>query len=234
MMQTPFSSQIGRLTLLCCAFVTALCSLSGCSSTGYQKGDVAAISMQRAAGEVQAEGRAMDQTMATLRDLVDQPQGDLRIPYKRYSKSLDRLIASAERIENTGKKMKEKNAAYVAEWDRQLQTIDYGHIHELSETRRNEVTNHVDAVERRYEESQEAMVPLITYLMDIRRALSTDLTSAGLESMKPVVQNANDNAVKVQTALDALTAELTNSSAGLSSVAYQAKPQEAPIQQQQQ
>jgi hypothetical protein len=118
--------------------------------------------------------------------------------------------------------MELKNAAYVAEWDRQLQAIDYGHIHELSEARRNEVTNRMEAVERRYHESQEAIVPLISYLLDIRRALSADLTTAGLQSMRTVAQNANDNVVKVQTALDALTTELTNSGAQMSSIAYQA------------
>ncbi|HZR20174.1 MAG TPA: DUF2959 family protein [Verrucomicrobiae bacterium] len=194
---------------------------AGCTSTGYQRGDVAAVSMQRAASEVQTQERAMDQTMAALRDLVNQPQGDLRIAFKRYSKALDRLIASTERTETTGKTMEAKNAAYVAEWDRQLQAIDFGHIHELSEARRNEVTNRMDAIERRYHDSQEAMVPLITYLLDIRRALSIDLTTAGLESMKGVVQNANDNVAKVQMALDSLTTELTTSSARMSSMAYQ-------------
>jgi uncharacterized coiled-coil protein SlyX len=34
--------------------------------------------------------------------------------------------------------------------------------------------------------------------------LSTDLTPAGLESLKEIVTNANNNVAKVQTALDAL------------------------------
>jgi hypothetical protein len=185
--------------------------------------------MQRAAAEVQLEGRAMDQTMAALSELVGQSNGDLRKPYKRYSKSLDRLIASAERSDNTARLMEEKNAAYLAEWDRQLNAIDYGHIHEISEARRTEVTNRLDSIQRRYHESQAAVQPLISYLLDIRRALSTDLTMAGLDSLKSVVQNASNNVVKVQTALDALTTELTTSSAGLSSVAYQANPPPPPM-----
>src|SRR5690242_8835779 len=137
-MHTPSHTVLLRLTGAS-TLAALLCCFGGCTSTGYQKGDVAAISMQRAAGEVQLESRAMDQTMACLRDLVSTPNGDLRIPFKRYSKSLDRLIATAERTENTGKKMELKNAEYVAEWDRQLQAIDYGHILELSQARRNEV-----------------------------------------------------------------------------------------------
>jgi hypothetical protein len=126
--------------------------------------------------------------------------------------------------------MEEKNGEFVAEWDHRLQTIDYGHIHELSEARRNDVTNRMTAIQTRYRESQEAMVPLVSYLEDIRTALSTDLTTAGLAALKSVVQNANENVAKVQTALDALTTELTTSSAGMSSVAYQANPQTPPQQ----
>jgi uncharacterized coiled-coil protein SlyX len=75
------------------------------------------------------------------------------------------------------------------------------------------------------------MVPLITYMLDIRTALSADLTMGGLESMRSVVQNANDNVAKVQTALDALTAELANSSAGMSSMAYEANQTLPPATQ---
>ena len=207
---------------VCFAAALMMIWLNGCTSTGYQKGDVAATSMQRAAAEVQLEGRAMDQTMAALSELISQTNGDLKAPYKRYSESLDRVIALAQKTEDTGREMEQKNAAYLAEWDRQLAAIDYGHIHEISESRRTAVTNNLEAIRRRYQESQAAVQPLISYLLDIRRALSADLTVDGLEALKGVAQNANNNVAKVQTALDGLSHELTASSAGMSSVAYQA------------
>jgi hypothetical protein len=184
--------------------------------------------MQKAAIEVQAESRALDHTVTAMRSLVNEPGGDLKQPFKHYGKCLDQLIASAERAQNTRKTIAKKSAAYLQAWDRQLQTIEYQHIRDLSDARRIEVTNREDAINRRYQESQAAIQPLIKYLEDIREALSTDLTPAGIDSMKNVVQNANDNIAKVQTALDALTSELTNSSAHLSSVAYQASQPNAP------
>ncbi len=211
--------------LLACASMLAVCCLAGCTSAGYQKGDVAASGMQTAATEVQAEGLALDQTVACLRELVEEPSGDLRRPFKRFSKSVDRLIATTQRTDNTGKRMRDKSAAYFLAWDQQLQVIDYGHIRDLSETRRTEVTNRVEAVNRRYQESQAAVQPLISYFLDIRKALSTDLTPGGIESLKGIVQNANENVAKVQTALSFLITALTNSSTTLSSVAYQAAAQ---------
>lgn len=214
-----------RHAIFAIASSLVLASLAGCAANGYQKGDVAAVSMQRAATEVQAESRAIDETVASLRELVSEPNGDLRVPFKRYSKSVNRLIGAAQRTDNTGRRMDQKSAAYLQAWDQQLQTIDYQHIRDLSEARRSEVTNRVDAINRRYHESQAAIQPLVSYFVDIRRALSADLTVAGLESLKGIAQNANDNVAKVQTALDALTAELTNSCVRLSSIAYQTAQQ---------
>jgi hypothetical protein len=201
-------------------FAGAVCLVSGCASTGYEKGDVAAASMQNAATEVQAEQRALDGTVAALGELMNAQGGDLSMPFKQYSYSLDRLIAAAHRTETTGKKMEVKNAEYVDAWDRQLQSIDYQHIRDLSEARRTEVTNRMETISRRYHESQAAVQPLISYFEDIRKALSIDLTPAGLDSLKEVVTNANNNVAKVQTALAALSTELTDSSAKMSSLAY--------------
>jgi hypothetical protein len=220
-----------KLELTClsaraCALLLAVWCLAGCSSTGYQKGDVAATGMQAAATEVQVEAQALDQTMASLKALVDEPNGDLRPPFKRFSDSLDHLIATTQRTDNTGKRMREKSAAYFQAWDQQLQGIDYGHIRDVSQARRTEVTNRVEAVSRRYQESQAAVQPLLSYLVDIRKALSIDLTPGGIASLKSVIQNATDNVAKVQTALASLTTELTTSSTMLSSVAYQSQAAE--------
>jgi len=58
---------------------------------------------------------------------------------------------------------------------------------------------------------------LIDYLQDIRRALSTDLNTSGVEAVKPLVGNANTTATKVQAALTQASASLTSLSAQMSS-----------------
>jgi hypothetical protein len=211
------------------AFLISVGVLSvSCASKGYQKSDLAAASMQKAATEVQTEQRALDATVAALGELINGQNGDLSIPFKRYSSALDQLIGAAHRTEATGKNMQVKSAAYLDSWDRQLQSIDYQHIREVSEARRTEVTNRVETINQRYRDSQAVVQPLISYFEDIRTALSTDLTAAGLASLKEVVQNASNNVTKVQTALDALATELTDSSAKMSSVAYSASDRNSP------
>ena len=113
--------------------------------------------------------------------------------------------------------------SYLQAWDKQLDAISFEHIRDLSQARRTEVANRMSAINQRYQQSQQVVEPLISYLLDIRRALGSDLTTGGLGSMKEIVENAGTNAAKVQSALNALTGELANSGTQMSSWALQAK-----------
>lgn len=217
-LKSPLVPLINRASVLLLA-----AGMAGCASPGYRKSDSAARSMQTAAAEVQAESRAIDLTLGSLKDLETEPGADLKQPYRHFSASLEHLIACARRTQNTGKAMAEKNAVYLQAWDKQLDAISFEHIRDLSQARRTEVANRMAAINQRYQQSQQVVEPLISYLLDIRRALGSDLTTGGLGSMKEIVENAGTNAAKVQSALNALTGELANSGTQMLSWALQAK-----------
>jgi hypothetical protein len=71
--------------------------------------------------------------------------------------------------------------------------------------------------------------PLISYLQDIRTALSTDLTVGGIRSVKTLADNASQNAQKVQTALARLSDELYESGARMSSIGPREQPAEGGV-----
>ena len=201
------------------AIITSV--LAGCAGPGYKKGNAAAIGVQNAAAQVQAERRSLDLTVGALHDLVNEPNGDLRQPYRHYCDSLNRFVAEARRTDDSGRRMAQRDDAYLRAWDQDSASIEYQHVRDLSQTRKTEVASQFDAVHRRYDESQAAVQPLIAYLEDIRKALGADLTPAGVASLKDVVQNAETNAAKVQTALAGLTTALNDSGASMSSLAFQ-------------
>jgi hypothetical protein len=203
----------------------AVFCLAGCASNNYRRGNAAASSLDRAAAEVQAESRVLDLTVASLKELYNDPGPDLKQPFQHFSACLDRLAAAAHRTELTGQEMARKNEAYLLAWEKQLATIDYEHIRNVSQTRMLEVSNRFDVVNRRYLDCQAVVRPMVGYLLDVRRALSSDLTPEGLASMKTVVQNADTNSAKVQTALGALSTELANSGTRLSTMAFQTSGQ---------
>jgi hypothetical protein len=206
-----------RFLLLSVAFSPFLI---GCTTT-HDRGNTAAKSLQNAAAEVRVEGHYLTVTMSALDGLVNKPAADLRPQFKQFSANLKRLEESAHRNDKAAEAALQKNAVYLESWDQQLTNMNYEVVRERSETRRTEVAENFNAVSRRYAEARNVMQPLLTYLNDIRRALDSDLTFAGLESIRPVVTNANDNAKKVQAALGRLSDELANSGARMSPVAVQ-------------
>lgn len=192
--------------------------LSGCASGNYKNADAAGESVHKAAGQIKAENEAIDVAVARLNELVNNPAPDLKPQFKSYSASVDRLDAAAKRAEKAAEEAKLKSAEYFRNWDKEAATINFEAIRDQSVSRKTQVSNEFNTVNERYRENQAVIEPLISYLRDIRTALSTDLTAGGLQSVKPAADNAEQNARKVQMALDRLTDDMSASTTQVSSV----------------
>src|ERR1041385_2109787 len=146
--------------------LTLLAVFLGCRTRTYERGDVAARSLQQAAMEVQVQSRYLTFTMSALDDLVNRPAADLRPQFELFRRNLDRLQDSAGRNEKAARAAYERNAAYLGSWDRQITNMNYEVVRSRSEARRTEVTNKFNAVNQRYAEARTVMQPLLTYLTD--------------------------------------------------------------------
>jgi hypothetical protein len=196
----------------------ALLSICGCASTNYKKADAANESLQHAARQIDAESRAIDVTLVTLDDLVNKPAADLKPQFARFNASLDRLVAASNQAQKAADAAHKKSADYFETWDKETAAIKFDAVRDQSVSRKTQVSSEFNTVNQRYRENQAVMQPLISYLQDIRTALSTDLTAGGIQSVKPLADNAQQNARKVQTALARLSNELAASGARMSSI----------------
>jgi hypothetical protein len=194
--------------------------LSACSSAPYHKSDAAALSLHDAANEVDNERQALDQTMAALDDLVNNPAADLRPQFERFNHALARFEHCALRAESRTRNFEEKHSVYLAAWDKEISTINYDIIRERTLARREEVASQFESVDRRSQEADAVVRPLIDYLRDLQIALGADLTERGLAAVKDIEAHAADNVAKVRSALEKLSAQLMDSGTSLSSVAW--------------
>jgi len=209
-------------TLFVVAFAPLALWLAGCAapahrSTAYQKSDAVAHSTRVAAREVQIELNDLDAVMATLGHLVNDTATDLRPRFAAYNQAVDRLYRSIERVELAITRMQKKNAAYMEEWDRHAVAMNYGITREHRDARKKAIQNETRSISRRYVETRETLLPLLAYLEDLRKMLSTDLTVGGVEGIKNLADNAIENGRKVQTALGQFSDQLTDASRQMSS-----------------
>src|SRR5258708_10859738 len=105
-----FTDMHGAVRVFIC--VLALVGFSGCASANYQKADDASDSLRKTAIQINAENRAIDVTLASLDNLVNRPAPDLKPQFKDFSKSVDRLAASATRSEKTAEGANRKGPEY--------------------------------------------------------------------------------------------------------------------------
>jgi len=203
------------------ALAVAIVWFAGCHTAGYKKSDAVASNSQQAAKEVSVENQELDATIVALNDLVNRPAADAEPQFLKFSQALDRLVAATGRAEREVDRVWSSRTRYLAAWEREIPTIHDQATRSLSEVRKSEVSNQFDAANRQFNEAQNALQPLIAFLHDIRKALSTDLTRDGLAAIKPSVTNANERARQAQTALSQSAADLDTLSARTASFRVQ-------------
>ena len=199
----------------------AVAGLAGCQTAGYKKSDAAARDAQSCVALTQAVSTNLEAATGALNDLVNQPAGDAKPQFLRFSAALDRLVSSAKRADAGIARLGRKQAAYLQAWEKEIASIQDQDIRNRSETRKAEVNAQIIAANRQSDEARSARQPLMGYLQDIRNALSTDLTRPGLVAVQPWVINANESARKTQTALAQSATEWDVLSARLSSARVQ-------------
>ena len=104
--------------------------------------------------------------------------------------------------------MWQKRSAYLGIWDKEIAAIGDEQIRWVSQNRKAEVSNQFDSASSAYDEAQHQLNPLIDYLKDIRKSLSTDLTRQGLTAAQPSTSQASERARQAQSALAKSAAEL--------------------------
>lgn len=185
--------------------LVALALLAGaCQSTTAGKADATGKNVTKAADEIQLGIGQLDATLAALTSLVNEPGADLGPQFKAFSKSLDQLDSTAKKVRETAASMDGKGKAYFAEWDAQIAAIQNEDIRERSTDRRKVVEAAFSKIQGEYGEARDTFKPLMNDLLDIRTALSADLTMDGIAAVKKSVKKVNGEAEDVKENLQEL------------------------------
>lgn len=211
---------IKPIQLMAClaACAAALLLGAGCASTAYDKGNKTAQDIQTTANRIAALPGMVDKTLASLDDLVNKPQSDLRPQFKQFTAHLKDVESAAKEVGAARRSMGEKSKEFFAEWDAQLAKINNEDIKARSQARKNEVSQRLDAIKRSYSEAETAFRPFMSNLQDIQKYLSVDLTAGGLAAIKDTVAKANQNAVPLKASATKLADDFKALGLAMSSV----------------
>ncbi|HEX5220050.1 MAG TPA: DUF2959 family protein [Verrucomicrobiae bacterium] len=191
---------------------------AGCASSGYDKGNKTAQNIQAAANRIAALPGQIDKTLASLNDLVNKPQTDLRPQFKQFTANLAEVESAAKDIGAARRAMGEKSKEFFAAWDAQLAQINNEDIKARSEARKKDVADKMEAIKRSYTEAETAFRPFMNSLKDVQKYLSVDLTSGGVSAIKDTVTKANQDAAKLGEEITQLAEQFKALGLAMSSV----------------
>ncbi len=195
--------------------ILALMMLAGCANKSFKEGSQAAEGIQKVEQEARAGSVRVDATIAALDDMFNNQQGDLKMQFKTFSKSIDSLEAQGERVKKRADTMASKKTDYLLQWDQQMATIKNDSVRQTSEQRRKSVEKMFSTVQHELDAAGESFRPFMDNLNDIRTAVNMDLTRSGLTAMRPVADKARNAGKMVNTRIDAAISALSNAATAL-------------------
>lgn len=190
---------------------------AGCASSGYHKAAKTSTSLQDTARGIDHALVPLDHVVATLADLVNNPQKDITPQFKKYSAAVTKLESLADDVRDHATAMRGQGVAYFKNWDLELAKIQNEDIHSRSLDRKNAVAAQFERVRVSYAKTSTEFAPFMSDLKDIRRALATDLTAGGIASVKGLSGTANEKLLPLRESLIGLSSDFKSLGVSLSS-----------------
>jgi hypothetical protein len=200
------------------ALAASLLLFAGCASSGYQKAGKTSASLQETARDIDHALVPLDNVVATLADLVNNPQPDITPQFKKYSAAVTRLESLADDVSDHASAMRAQGTAYFKNWDLELAKIQNEDIHSRSLDRKNAVAAQFERVRISYAKTTTEFAPFMSDLKDIRTALATDLTAGGIASIKSLSGTANEKVLPLRESLIGLSTDFRSLGIAMSPV----------------
>jgi hypothetical protein len=191
------------------AFATALvlavagCSTPGRSSATKATGGIAALQSRLTTGEQQ-----MNATVASLVDLTNNPQPDVKPQYKKYLDNVGKLEAQIKKGRGEREAMRTQAQAYFAKWEQDIQTLQNEELKKVAIARRDAMMASFQKINDEFGKAKPTFQLFMNNLKEIQKALDFDLTPGGITAIKPVVGKVQDEVADVKKNIANVRAEL--------------------------
>jgi hypothetical protein len=192
----------------------AITGLSGCATTGMDRATKTTNSMQTVERDYKTASAQIDATNASLEELVKLDQTDLKKAYVAYAENVKKMEKSGNQLNMHTEKMSANGNEYFAEWESSYTNPE---IRELSERRRIEMKEIFVKIPEASIGVKGALKSYMTDIREIEMYLSNDLTSQGIETIRPVARRAvmdgdslNASVKPVLAAIDSVKYEMPN------------------------
>lgn len=172
------------------ASIVAAALAAGCASQGYQKSQDTAGAMQAAVDSANAFGSARQGAFDTMNALTSEPYEGLPAKFDAFNKAVDGVVSAEANFRSSIAGMKSAAAARFEAWEKEDATYTNPAIQARSQQRRGEAQGAVTKASTDADAMLEQAAGFVSFLGDLRKLLSNDLTPKGVAGVDDLVRNA--------------------------------------------
>ena len=177
----------------------AVAVLAGCASkSNYQQGAATGAGLMAAADKVDLGITNIDQTLGSLNDLVGSSGGDLEPKLKAFNDNVTGLGTMYQNLQDAVTDARNNATTYLTNWDAKIATISNPDIKASAQQRKDSVQGEINDVKKSYAQVRVDFDPFMANLKDIQTVLNSDLTSAGVASVKGAADKATASGTKLK------------------------------------
>jgi Tfp pilus assembly protein FimT len=177
-----------------------------------------AAAIQQSRTETINTHNALVANLKALDALVTQKQGDLRPAFTAYTESLKETRAATERTLQRVSNFKTSGDAYFVSWQNEVQQIGDEGIRNRAIKRLEDTRASWNATSTALQGAAVQFPVLLGYLKDVETALTYDLTTDGVKSVRGAARSAAETFDMIRAHVQHGIAELDKMTAGMSSV----------------
>jgi len=172
----------------------------------------AVTSMQETRQELVWAGQQVDEMVSAM-DRLAKTSDDLPQAYRAFVNEVSDAADQTQKARRRAQEMQSRWREYLLSWERESERIVSPELRAGAAQRREAVREHYNRLRDAAVAVDIAYQPFIRQLRDIQRALSLDLTPAGVEAAQPAFEVARKSAADLKEQLEAFVAELADVSA---------------------
>jgi chromosome segregation ATPase len=196
-----------------------LCTIviaAGCTTTqgrGEAKEATRAVtSLQETRAELLRADQQVNDTVTAMNQLAS-ASPDLPQAYKVFTAEVSQASTQAQTAQRRAEQMQVHWQQYIAAWEKEIDRLSIPELQAGAAQRRQTVRANYDRLRDAARDMEAAYPPFLTQLRDLRKALSLDLTPAGVQAAQPAFTVARRSAADVRERINTFLSEIDRVSA---------------------
>jgi septal ring factor EnvC (AmiA/AmiB activator) len=172
--------------------------------------DALAASLAETSNEIARTGNQLQTAVKSLEALTSQTKGDLRPTYEAFTTAIAETQSSAKYTVDRAQKMRDDMVNYFTKWQTEVAGINNPDVKASAQKRLSSVQQGYEQLTGDLATVGQQFRPLLSDLNDIKTALDSDLTVAGVKNLKKVSKSASSQMESLHKSLNGVLKKLND------------------------